>query len=127
MTTLDSDKESFRKYFKKRLYDCVLEVIRIVECLSRDRVSDVIGRQLLRSSTSVIANYIEGQAASSKKDLTNYLTHSLKSSNESKVWILLLRDTNRITNSRSTKVLKELQEISNILAACILKLKGKKF
>lgn len=128
MTLKNSEaKESFKRYFKKRLYCLVLELVGMVELLPRDRTCDVMGRQLLRSSTSIIANYIEGQAATSRRDLKNYLSYSLKSANESKLWIILLRDTCKIHRERSNKLLAELQEISNILAACIIRLKGKKF
>jgi hypothetical protein len=50
----------------------------------------------------------------------------LKSANESKVWICLLRDTNKGEKKKQEWLLKELIEISNIIASSILTLKGKK-
>ncbi|PJA99834.1 MAG: hypothetical protein CO128_02345 [Ignavibacteriales bacterium CG_4_9_14_3_um_filter_30_11] len=41
----------------------------------------------MRSETSILGNYIEGQSASSKKDFTYYFNTFLKSSNESKLWL----------------------------------------
>ncbi|MDD3888139.1 MAG: four helix bundle protein, partial [Patescibacteria group bacterium] len=58
-------------------------------------VNDIISKQLLRSGTSILANYVEANSASSKKDFINFFTHSLKSANESKVWLTLLRDLNK--------------------------------
>lgn len=81
---------------------------------------------MLRSGTSILANFIEGQAGSSKKDLINYLTHSLKSGNESKLWLSLLKDSKRIKPEVADKHLIELKELTNILASSILKLKGKR-
>lgn len=85
-----------------------------------------MGKQLLRSGTSIIANYIEANSASSKKDFINFFTHALKSSNESKVWLALLRDTDKGDKAEIKWLIAELLEISNILASSILKLKGKK-
>lgn len=94
--------------------------------MPNDNVSRRIGDQLLRSGTSILGNYIEGQSASSKKDFTNYFNHSLKSANESKVWLALLRDSKRIEPSEANWFLGELDEIAKIFASSILTLKGKK-
>ena len=85
-----------------------------------------MGRQLLRSGTSIIANYIEANSASSKKDFINFFTHSLKSANESKVWLALIKDTNKSDKTENEWLISELKEIANIIAASILTMKGKK-
>ena len=85
-----------------------------------------MGKQLLRSGTSVLANYIEANSASSKKDFINFLSHDLKSDNESKVWLTLLRDTDKGDRTELEWLLKELIEIANVLASSILILKGKR-
>ncbi|MGD2094873.1 MAG: four helix bundle protein [Phycisphaerales bacterium] len=92
---MQNDKVKFKNEFKRRLYDFTLRLIEFIDKLPNDNVSKRIGDQLLRSGTSIIANYIEGQAASSKKDFTNYFNISLKSANESKLWLALLRDSKR--------------------------------
>ena len=74
----------------------------------------------------MVANYIEAQSASSKKDFINFFTHSLKSANESKFWLALLRDTKKSPEKEISILLDELTEISNILASSILKMKGKR-
>jgi len=71
-------------------------------------VSKRLGDQLLRSGTSILGNYVEGQAASSKKDFTNYFNTSLKSTNESKLWLALLRDSKRAKADEVTWFLQEL-------------------
>jgi four helix bundle protein len=122
---MKSDNQKFKNEFKKRLYKLVLEVINIVNTLNKTASNEVIGKQLLRSITSILANYIEAIAASSKKDFTNFFHHSLKSANESKVWIVLLKNTNNSLGDRLPKVLDELTEISNIIAKSIITLKNK--
>ena len=123
---MQNDKSKFKKDFKKRLYNLTLKLIEFLDNLPKDNVSTRIGDQLLRSGTSIIANYIEGQAASSKKDFTNFFNTSLKSTNESKLWFALLRDSKRIKPEEAVWFLNELDEIANIFASSILTLKGRK-
>ena len=75
--------------------------------------------------TSILGNYIEGQSASSKKDYTNYFHHCLKSANESKVWISILKDTSNGSKEEAVSLLAELDEISKIFGSSVLTLKGK--
>ncbi len=123
---MQNDKLKFKKEFKSRLYQFILRLIDLIEKLPKDRVCFILGDQLLRSGTSILGNYIEGQAASSKKDFIKYFEISLKSGNESKVWLSILRDKNKINKKEAEWFIKELTEISNIFASSILTLKGKK-
>jgi len=123
---LQNDKEKIKKEFKKRLYQFTLKLIEWIDKLPNDNVSRRLGDQLLRSGTSIIGNYIEGQSASSKKDFTNYFNTSLKSANESKLWISLLKDTKRAKEGDIEWLMKELNEFSNIFASSILTLRNKR-
>ena len=123
---MENDRAKFKNDFKKRLYEFVLRLITFIERLPKGMVSEVMGKQLLRSSTSILANYIEANSASSKKDFINFFTHSLKSANESKVWLALLRDTGKGEKKELNWFLDELSELSKILASSILTMKGKK-
>ncbi|MCF7954221.1 MAG: four helix bundle protein [Phycisphaerae bacterium] len=123
---MQNDKEKFKKETKRRLYSFALKLIELLDKQPNDNVSRRIGDQLLRSGTSILGNYIEGQSASSKKGYTNYFNHSLKSANESKVWLALLRDSKRIEALEANWFLSELDEIAKIFAASILTLKGKR-
>lgn len=123
---MENDKVKFKVGFKKRLYAWVLRLIKFIDTLTKGMIGEVMGKQLLRSGTSILANYVEANSASSKKDFINFFTHSLKSANESKVWLALLRDTNKCDKAESEWLLKELAEICNIIASSILTMKGKK-
>jgi len=123
---MENDSAKFKNEFKKRLYNWVLRLIKFIDKLPKDSVCNVLGKQLLRSGTSILANYIEANSASSRKDFINFFTHSLKSANESKVWLVLLKDTNKGNREESDWLLNELIEIANVLASSILTLKGKK-
>ncbi len=123
---MQKGKEKFKNEFKKRIYGFTLSLISLVDGLKKDFSSQVIGKQLLRSATSVGANYIEAQAASSKKDFANFFHHSLKSANESKFWLSLLKDAGKANKNQVDILLKELIEISNILGASLLTIKNKR-
>jgi len=123
---MKNDSAKFKNEFKKRLYSWVLRLIKFIDKLPKDSTCNVLGKQLLRSGTSILANYIEANSASSKKDFINFFNHSLKSANESKVWLTLLRDTDKGNKDELTWLLKELIEISNVIASSIITLKGKK-
>lgn len=123
---MDTDKLNKTTEFKKRLYKFTLDLIHFIESLPNDNVSRRLGDQLLRSGTIVIANYIEGQAASSKKDYTNFFNISLKSANESKLWLSLLKDSGKAEKNSTKTLIDELTEIANIFAASILTLRGKR-
>ena len=123
---MQNDNKKFKNEFKQRLYAWVLRLIKFIDKLPKDSICEVMGKQLLRSGTSVLANYIEANSASSRKDFTNYFTHALKSANESKIWLTLLRDTNKGDQIELEWLLKELIEIANVLASSVLTLKGRK-
>jgi len=123
---MQNDSAKFKNEFKNRLYAWVLRLIKFIDKLPQDSVCNVMGKQLLRSGTSVLANYVEANSASSKKDFINFFTHSLKSANESKVWLTLLKDTNKGEQNELIWLLDELIEIANVLASSILTMKGKK-
>ena len=123
---MQNDKSNFKDEFRRRLYNFVLKLIEFLDRLPKDNVSLRIGDQLLRSGTSIIGNYTEGQAASSRKDFTNYFNNSLKSSKESRLWFALLRDSGRAKAEDVAWFLGELDEIAKIFASSILTLKGKR-
>ena len=123
---MENNNAKFKNEFKSRLYRWVLRLVKFIDSLSRGNVNEVMGRQLLRSGTSILANYVEANSASSRKDFINFFTHSLKSANESKVWLSLLKDLDRGDKAEVDWLLKELIEISKVIASSILTLKGKR-
>ena len=123
---MKNDREKFKKDFKKRIYYFVLKLVKFIDRLPKDTSSQIFANQLLRSGTSIGANYIEAQASSSKKDFTNFFHHSLKSANETKFWLAILRDTKKGDKKEVEELLRELIEIANILGSSILTLKGRR-
>ncbi|MBI1869600.1 MAG: four helix bundle protein [Chlamydiae bacterium] len=119
-------KEQFKNEFKQRLKSFILALVGHIDSLPTGRVFQIISDQLIRSGTSIGANYFEARAASSRKDFINFFTHALKSANESKFWLEILMEIDRSNIEKSNILLNELTEISNILASSILTMKDKK-
>ena len=123
-----TNKEEFKKQFKKRLYNFVLKLIAFIDSLKRtDPVCRVISEQLVDSGAGILSNYLEAQVSSSKKDFTNYFRYSLKCLNESKMWIATLRDSNKSDKNQANQLLQELDEIGNIFAKSLITLKENKY
>jgi len=115
--------------FKRRIYQYVLRLIKFLSKLPNDPVLMELKKQLTKSGTSVGANYFEAISGSSRKDFVNFFTHALKSANETKFWLALIRDSGLIGSSflaECNELLIETKEIANIFASSILTLKGKK-
>ncbi|MFA7229041.1 MAG: four helix bundle protein [Melioribacteraceae bacterium] len=108
-----------RGEFRRRIYFFTLKLIEFIDQLPKDNVSQRIGDELFGSGTSVISNYIEASAVSTKKELNNYTIASLKYANESKLWLALIRDSKRAKAEKVKWFLDELDDISSILASSI--------
>ena len=111
---------------KYRSYNFSIDIIRFLKELPNEKVFWVISDQLLRSATSVGANIIEAKAASSKRDFIRFYEISLKSANETKYWLGLLRDATDIDKEPINKLLNEITEIARMLSASIITMKGKR-
>ena len=96
------------------------EVIMFVKDCRFDRIYSSLFDQLIRSSSSIGANLVEAKAGSSKKDWKKFYVISLKSANETKYWLCLIRDTLDTDKERINKLLKEADEISRIIARIIM-------
>lgn len=117
--------QSSKLQLKQRAYIYALKIIKFIDSLPTDQSSKIIGAQLLRSATSIGANIVEAQASSTKKDFTNFFNYALKSANESKFWLGLLRDSGKADRKEVDLLLKETTELANMLGSSILTLRGK--
>jgi len=111
---------------KHRAYQYSIKIIEFLDTLPKDVSTGIITKQLLRSATSIGANIVEAKGASSKRDFTNFFSHSLKSANESLYWLGLLRDGKKMNNPQIEYLLNETKELANMLGSSILTLKGKR-
>ncbi|MEO5673833.1 MAG: four helix bundle protein [Chitinophagales bacterium] len=115
---------------KYRAYKFSLNVIKFLKEQNwKDRVNEPFFKLLIRSSTSIGANVIEGRSGNSDKEMACYYRIPLKSANETKYWFCLMRDALEIRDAQMKKLLNEADEISKIIASSIVtitkKLKAK--
>ena len=97
------------------------EVIGFIKDCKYDRIYHSMFDQLLRSATSIGANVVEGRSGSSKKDWKNFYVIALKSANETKYWLCLIKETLEVSELTIKELIKEADEISRIIASVILK------
>jgi four helix bundle protein len=111
---------------KYRAYRFSVEIIKFIGALPNQRTYRIIADQLVRAATSIGANVIEAQAASSKRDFIKFYQIALKSANETKYWLGLLRDATEIEKEIINELLKETNELASIIGASLLTLKGRR-
>ena len=111
--------------FKARTRQLALEIIQLVESLPRSRTADVIGRQLLRSGTSIGANYRAACRGKSKADVISKLAIVEEEADESIYWLELLIEAKIVELSRVESLLKETNEIVAMVVASIKTLRGR--
>jgi four helix bundle protein len=104
---------------KKRTKDFALRVIRATEALPKNRSADVIGRQLLRSGTSVGANYRAACRSRSAADFISKMGVVEEEADESAYWMELLIDAGLIAAQRLAPLFQEAEELVAIAVASI--------
>jgi len=127
MSNVKTTTKNPKTDLKVRTYFFSIKVIKFLATLPDNKIYQIITAQLLRAVTSIGANIIEAKSSSSKRDFIKFYEIALKSANESKYWFGLLRDSLDLDKNTLNDFLKELTEISNMLAASIITLKNKKF
>ena len=84
--------------------------------IKRDDAVKSLISQLIRSATSIGANYMEANQASSKKDFANKIRLSQKEANETKHWLRMIKTAIPNTEEESKKLWKEAHELTLIFA-----------
>lgn len=86
----------------------------------------ILVRQLLRSATSIGANVVEAKNSSSRLEFKRFYEIALKSANETLYWLNLLKDGYELNDEKLSFLLREVDELTRILAVSVLKLKQAK-
>ena len=98
-------------------------IVFVREC-KHDKIFSSLFDQLIRSAISIGANVVGGKAGSSKKDWKKFYVIALKSANETKYWLCLVRDSFDYNKDEINSLIKEADELSKIIASSIIKMKG---
>jgi len=104
---------------KKRTKSFALRIIRLVESLPKGETSDVIGRQLLRSGTSVGANYHASCRARSRADFIAKMGIVEEETDESIYWMELLVQASLVEKDRVCDLMDEANQIAAMVVSSI--------
>jgi four helix bundle protein len=94
-----------------------LRVIKLIQSLPKNMISEVLGKQVLRSATSVGANYRAACRAQSEAMFIAKLSIVVEEADETVYWLELIRDTGLIKPELLAELLDEAEQILKIMAS----------
>ena len=109
---------------KLRTKRFAVDIIRFANTLPRDRSTDVIARQLIKSGTSVGANYRSSCRAKSKRDFISKIGTAEEEADESQFWLEVLVDAGIVKPVAVTPLLDEADQFVRIFVASINTARG---
>jgi four helix bundle protein len=112
--------------FKQRTRTFGLRVIRLVKALPKSTMGSVIGRQLLRCGTSVVANYRAACRARSRADFVAKMKIVEEECDESLYWIELLKESGEIEAHLLKDLIEEADAILSLVVASIKTARSRK-
>lgn len=110
---------------KQRTKDFALRVIRLFGSLPKTTEAQVLGKQILRSGTSVAANYREARRGRSLAEMISKLSIVEQELDETMLWLELLGESEIVPAARLKLLLQETEELLRITVASIVRLKEK--
>jgi len=102
---------------KKRTKDFALDIVRSYSTLPRRMEVFVLAKQLLRSGTSVGAQYREACRAKSNADFISKVEGALQELEESMYWLELLTESGHMSTSDSERLMAETRELTAIFTS----------
>jgi len=103
----------------ERTFKFGVRITRMVRRLPRDVAGYEIGRQVLRSGTSIGANVEEADAAESTDDFLHKLKLALKEAQETRFWLRTIRESELLLDKEVDALLQESNELIKILNTII--------
>lgn len=111
------NKENFSIQFRQRTKDFALATIRLVVTLPKTSTSKILCDQLVRSATSVGANYRAACRARSGREFFAKISITLEEADECQYWLELLESSEFASPTEIQPLLKEANEITAVLTA----------
>lgn len=102
---------------KLRTQQFSISVIKLVEQLPKNNIGNVLGKQLLRSATSVGANYRSACRARSKADFISKITIVEEEADESCYWLDLIESAGLYDSEKLKSLKQEANELTAIFTA----------
>lgn len=111
---------------KQRTKDFALRIIRLYTALPKTTEAQVLGKQVLRSGTSVGAHYREACRAKSNADFISKIEGALQELDETCYWLELICEANIFNSERIRPLTQEAEELIKILVTVVKQVKSQK-
>ena len=112
---------------QSRAFAFACQIVKLYQSLLDNKgAAEVLGKQVLRSGTSIGANLEEATAGQSKADFISKCSISLKEARETKFWLRLIRETKLLPEKEIDTLLKESSELVAILTTIVKNAKAEK-
>lgn len=110
---------------KTRTRQFALRAVRLYSALPKTTEAQVIGKQLLRSGTSVGAHYREATRARSDAEFISKIEGGLQELEETMYWMELIVEADIFPAQRITDLIREADELTAILVTCVKNVKNR--
>lgn len=104
---------------EERLVTFAVRIIKLSGHLPKSQAGKHIGGQILRSGTAPAAHYAEARGAESTKDFVHKLKICLKELNETRVWLKMIAESEMLSNTQLSDIIRECEELCRIINASI--------
>ena len=117
---IDNEGEIKQKNIQKRAFLFACRIVNFYRFLAnQEKVGEVLGRQVLRSGTSIGANLEEASAGQSKADFISKCNIALKEARETYYWLRLFTETKVVPAEKLNELVEESNELVAILTTIV--------
>jgi len=118
----DNEGKAKERDIQKRAFSFACRIVKLYQFLAKQKgVREVLGRQVLRSGTSVGANLEEAMAGQSKADFVSKCNIALKEARETHYWLRLFKENKVVSAERLSELTKESNELIAVLTTIVKK------
>lgn len=115
----------YKVFMEKKCMDFAVRIVNLYKHLTQNKKENILSKQLLRSGTSIGANYAEATNAINSAEFIAKISIALKECTESKYWIKLLHRTDYLSDKEYESIVKDCDELLALLTTTIKKQKDK--
>jgi four helix bundle protein len=118
------ENDSRRRDLRERTMEYAKRIVRMFSALPQNTLAQTLGKQVLRSGTSVGANYREADSGRSKAEFIAKMGDCLKELSETEYWLELMAAEEILSSDRLAPLIQETRELIAIFTTIIKKSRG---
>jgi four helix bundle protein len=118
------ENDSRRRDLRERTMEYAKRIVRMFSALPQNTLAQTLGKQVLRSGTSVGANYREADSGRSKAEFIAKMGDCLKELSETEYWLELMAEEEILSSDRLAPLIQETRELIAIFTTIIKKSRG---